>query len=49
MDSAMKLGKIDDIVFDLYGPHHYVVVDTGGWLSATNSSCPRKRFYLGGP
>jgi sporulation protein YlmC with PRC-barrel domain len=36
-----KLGKIDDIVFDHSTGHiHYVVVDTGGWLSSNKFIVP---------
>jgi sporulation protein YlmC with PRC-barrel domain len=36
-----KLGKIDDVVFDhASGNIHYVVVDTGGWLSTTKFLVP---------
>jgi len=36
-----KLGKIDDIVFDHSTGHiHYVVVETGGWLSSNKFIVP---------
>lgn len=36
-----KLGKIDDVIFDhSTGNIHYVVVDTGGWLSSKKFIVP---------
>lgn len=36
-----KLGKIDDVIFDhSSGDIHYVVVDTGGWLSSKKFIVP---------
>jgi len=36
-----KLGKIDDVIFDhSTGDIHYIVVDTGGWLSSKKFIVP---------
>ena len=36
-----KLGKIEDVIFDhASGDIHYVVVDTGGWLSSKKFLVP---------
>lgn len=36
-----KLGKIDDVIFDhATGDIHYIVVDTGGWLSSKKFIVP---------
>jgi PRC-barrel domain len=36
-----KLGKIDDVIFDhSNGDIHYIVVDTGGWLSSKKFIVP---------
>jgi sporulation protein YlmC with PRC-barrel domain len=40
-----KLGKIDDVIFDhSTGNIHYVVVDTGGWLSTKKFIVPANRL-----
>jgi sporulation protein YlmC with PRC-barrel domain len=40
-----KLGKIDDVIFDhATGSIHYVVVDTGGWLSTKKFVVPAERL-----
>lgn len=40
-----KLGKIDDVIFDhSSGTVHYVVVDTGGWLSTKKFIVPAERL-----
>jgi PRC-barrel domain len=40
-----KLGKIDDVIFDHFtGLVHYVVVDTGGWLTTKKFIVPADRL-----
>ncbi|MGH9511955.1 MAG: PRC-barrel domain-containing protein [Terriglobales bacterium] len=40
-----KLGKIDDVIFDhATGNIHYVVVDTGGWLSSKKFIVPPQQL-----
>ena len=40
-----KLGKIDDVIFDhTTGNIHYVVVDTGGWLSSKKFIVPPQQL-----
>ena len=40
-----KLGKIDDVIFDhTTGNIHYVVVDTGGWLSGKKFIVPPQQL-----
>lgn len=40
-----KLGKIDDVIFDHFTAEiSYVVVDTGGWLSAKKFIVPAQRI-----
>jgi len=40
-----KLGKIDDVIFDhSTGDIHYVVVDTGGWLTSKKFLVPANRI-----
>lgn len=40
-----KLGKIDDVIFDHSTGHiHYVVVDTGGWLSSKKFIVPPQQL-----
>jgi sporulation protein YlmC with PRC-barrel domain len=40
-----KLGKIDDVIFDHdTGKIHYVVVDTGGWLSSKKFLVPTEHM-----
>ncbi len=40
-----KLGKIDDVIFDhTTGNIHYVVVDTGGWLSTKKFIIPPQQL-----
>ncbi|MGA8500160.1 MAG: PRC-barrel domain-containing protein [Candidatus Sulfotelmatobacter sp.] len=42
-----KLGKIDDVIFDHFtGLIHYVVVDTGGWLTTKKFIVPADRLRL---
>ncbi len=42
-----KLGKIDDVIFDhSSGDIHYVVVDTGGWLSSRKFLVPTERLRV---
>src|ERR1700693_4139495 len=41
-----KLGKIDDVIFDhSTGNIHYVVVDTGGWLSSKKFIVPADALH----
>jgi len=40
-----KLGKIDDVIFDhSTGQIHYIVVDTGGWLSSKKFIVPPQQL-----
>jgi sporulation protein YlmC with PRC-barrel domain len=40
-----KLGKIDDVIFDhSTGQIHYIVVDTGGWLSSKRFIVPPQQL-----
>jgi sporulation protein YlmC with PRC-barrel domain len=40
-----KLGKIDDVIFDhATGNIHYVVIDTGGWLSSKKFIVPPQQL-----
>jgi sporulation protein YlmC with PRC-barrel domain len=40
-----KLGKIDDVIFDhSSGQIHYIVVDTGGWLSSKKFIVPPQQL-----
>lgn len=40
-----KLGKIDDVIFDhSSGQIHYIVVDTGGWLSSKKFIIPPQQL-----
>ncbi|MFZ0297469.1 MAG: PRC-barrel domain-containing protein [Candidatus Sulfotelmatobacter sp.] len=42
-----KLGKIDDVIFDHFtGLIHYVVVDTGGWLTTKKFIVPADRLRM---
>lgn len=42
-----KLGKIDDVIFDLFtGQINYVVVDTGGWLTTKKFIVPANRLRM---
>jgi hypothetical protein len=42
-----KLGKIDDVIFDHFtGLIHYVVVDTGGWLTTKKFIVPVDRLRM---
>jgi hypothetical protein len=42
-----KLGKIDDVIFDHFtGLIHYVVVDTGGWLTTKKFIVPVERLRM---
>jgi sporulation protein YlmC with PRC-barrel domain len=42
-----KLGKIDDVIFDHFtGLIHYVVVDTGGWLTTKKFIVPVDRIRI---
>ncbi|MGA2375835.1 MAG: PRC-barrel domain-containing protein [Candidatus Sulfotelmatobacter sp.] len=42
-----KLGKIDDVIFDHFtGLIHYVVVDTGGWLTTKKFIVPVDRLRV---
>jgi sporulation protein YlmC with PRC-barrel domain len=42
---AKKLGKIDDVIFDhSTGQIHYIVVDTGGWLSSKKFIVPPQQL-----
>jgi sporulation protein YlmC with PRC-barrel domain len=44
-----KLGKIDDVIFDHASADiRYVVVDTGGWLSAKKFIVPTERIRASG-
>jgi sporulation protein YlmC with PRC-barrel domain len=41
-----KLGKIEDVIFDhTTGNIHYVVVDTGGWLSSKKFIVPPQQLH----
>ena len=40
-------GKVDDVIFDhSRGDIHYVVVDTGGWLSSRKFLVPTERLRI---